>query len=238
MVTYLYKGIKIYYEIVGGGTVPIVFLHGWGGGIDSFKHICKSLKFDYKALFIDFPPFGKSEEPQCNFTIYDYSELTLLIIKECKMFKPILVGHSFGGRIATILSGKGHASKLLLTSSAGMKAKHGLIYHFKVVKHKILKKLGLKSNGGSSDYKALSQNLRKTFVNIVNTNLEKYAIHINVPTLLVWGAKDKDTPLYMAKRFKKLIKGSELIVYKNAGHFCYLENAFAFSLILNAFVEE
>lgn len=235
---YTYKAINIYYEIVGNGTIPIVFLHGWGGSTESFKFLCNRLTFNYKALFIDFPPFGKSEEPLCEFTIFDYAEITKLIIKECGMEKPILVGHSFGGRVALILAGEKEASKVLLTSSAGMKVKHGIPYYFKVYRHKILKKFGIKSNGGSSDYKNLSQNMRKTFVNIVNTYLEKYAINISVPTLLVWGGKDKDTPMYMAKKLKKLIKGSELIVYKNAGHFCYIENARAFSLILNSFVEE
>ena len=91
---------------------------------------------------------------------------------------------------------------------------------------------------GSSDFRQLSFKMRKTFVNIVNTFLEKYAININVPTLLVWGECDKDTPMYMAKKLKRIIKNSELIVFKNAGHFAYVEQAYKFCLIVSAFVKE
>ena len=53
--------------------------------------------------------------------------------------------------------------------------------------------------------------MKKTFLNIVNTNLEKYAININVPTILFWGLNDKETPFYMAKRLKRLVKDCEII---------------------------
>ena len=75
-----------------------------------------------------------------------------------------------------------------------------------VLKHKFCKKFNIKHKSGSKDYLALSSKMKKTFVNIVSTYLEKYAIHICVPTILFWGKKDKETPFYMAKRLNKLIK--------------------------------
>ena len=77
--------------------------------------------------------------------------------------------------------------------------------------------------------------MKKTFVNIVNTFLEKYVININIPTIIFWGQKDKETPLYMAKRFKRLIKNSELVIIKNAGHFAYLQDLNTFVNVLNLF---
>lgn len=228
-----YKETKVHYKILGNGDNQVVFLHGWGGNIDSFSFVCKDLDFNYKALLIDFPPFGESAQPKETFTIFDYAQIVKRIMQKEKFNNALLIAHSFGGRVATILGSESFCRGLVLTSSAGMKVKHGLKYYYKVYKHKLLKKMGFNSSGGSNDYKLLPDGMKKTFLNIVNTNLEKYAIHINVPCVLVWGGKDKDTPYYMAKKLKKLIKNSEIVLYKKSGHFCYLENYGQFVAIIN-----
>lgn len=229
----IYKQTKVNYNIIGNGNNQVVFLHGWGGSVDSFSFVCRELNFNYRALFIDFPPFGKSEEPKEEFVINDYAEIVKQIMQKENFNNALLVAHSFGGRVAIILASQKLCRGMVLTASAGMKVRHGIKYYYKVYKHKIFKKMGIKSNGGSNDYKMLSDKMKKTFLNIVNTNLEKYAIHINVPCVLVWGKKDKDTPYYMAKKLKRLIKNSEIIAYKKSGHFCYLENYHEFVAIIN-----
>ena len=80
--------------------------------------------------------------------------------------------------------------------------------------------------------------MKKTFINIVNTYLEEFANKINVPTIIFWGKQDKETPLYMAKRFNKLIKNSELVICKNAGHFSYIDDVNTFINVLNYFVND
>ena len=220
-----YKGININYEIVGNGNVPIVFLHGWGGSTQSFNFICKYLTFDYRALFIDFPPFGNSEEPSCTFSMEDYHSLTKQILQKEGFIRPIIVAHSFGGRVAIMLGN--YAGFIVLTSSAGLKPKRGIKYYCKITAYKFLRKIGIKKNGGSNDYKKLSNGMKRTFINIVNTCLDDYAKQIRVPTILFWGKKDNQTPFYMAKKLKRLIKTSERICFKDAGHFCYIEYFYA-----------
>lgn len=229
-----YKDIQINYKLIGTGKTQIVFLHGWGGNIDSFEWVSKYLS-DTTALFIDFPPFGKSQEPLEPFTIFDYAELTLQIMRECNFDKPIVVGHSFGGRVGILLACGNYVSKLFLTASAGLKPKRSLKYYFKVAKNKFCKKFGVGKPTGSKDYNALSPIMKKTFSNIVTTFLEKYAINIQVPTLLFWGRRDKETPVYMAKCLKKLIKPSHLVLVKG-GHFAYIEQANTFVQVLKYFI--
>lgn len=235
--TYFFKTATVNYEIVGSGKTELVFLHGWGGQINSFKFICDYLQFDYKALFIDFPPFGKSTQMDSPWTIFDYVELTLNIMREHNFNKPIVVGHSFGGRVATLLASGGYVGKLMLVDSAGLKPKRTIKYKLKCTINKLKAKLGAKNIKGSSDYEALSPIMKKTFVNIVNTFLEKYATIIHISTYIFWGANDKQTPLYMAKRFNKLIKNSELVVIKKAGHFAYLDDLNTFVKVLHLLVK-
>ena len=170
-----YKGANVYYEICGKGNIPILFLHGWGGNVNSFKFITNYLNFNYKAIFVDFPPFGKSEEPLVEFTIHDYAEMVEQILSINNIINPIVVAHSFGGRVALILATKIKLKSMLLTASAGIKPRRGLKYYFKICKHKLCNKLNIKSKGGSKDYQNVSNGFKQTFKNIVNTNLEQYA---------------------------------------------------------------
>ena len=232
-----YKKSKVFYKTVGNGNNIILFLHGWGGSIKSFEFVSKNLDDNYKLLFIDFPPFGKSEEPKIPYTIYDYENIVIKLLDKENVKKPIIVGHSFGGRVAILLASHGFAEKIVLVDSAGLKPKRHINYYFKIYKYKLLKKMGIKTNSGSKDYKSLTPICKKTFVNIVNTNLENYAKNIDVPTLIFWGEKDKETPMYMAKKLNKIIKNSELVIIKNAGHFSYLDDYNTFIYTLKYFIK-
>ena len=65
--------------------------------------------------------------------------------------------------------------------------------------------------------------MRETFVKVVNKDLRPYAARISRPTLLFWGDKDEDTPLWQGQELEKLIPDAGLIVYEGAGHYSYLE---------------
>ena len=111
----------------------------------------------------------------------------------------------------------------IFTSGAGLKPKRSVKYRMNVLKCKTARVFGQKFSGGSQDYKALSPEMKMLFKNIVNTHLDEYAKLLKVPTLIVWGKNDKETPLYMAKRFNRLIKKSKLIILNDCGHFAFCE---------------
>ena len=78
--------------------------------------------------------------------------------------------------------------------------------------------------------------MRKTFVNVINLDLTKNLKDIENPVLLMWGEKDIDTPLYMARIMEKEIKDAGLVVLKNASHFSYIDNAKEFNIVVNNFL--
>ena len=115
-----------------------------------------------------------------------------------------------------------------------------LIKRYKKLKIKVnegLKDKKVLEKFGSDDYKQLNDIMKQTFVKVVNEDLSDDASKISIPTLLVWGKKDKDTPLYMGKTFNKLIKNSKLIIL-NGGHYCHIENLQEYSKICMQFWEE
>lgn len=224
------------YKIYGEGK-PVLLLHGWGASIDAFAPIINELSNDYKIFAIDFWGFGKSDKPSPNFGLLDYVACIARFCEEIIKRPCIVIGHSFGGRVGITLSAMlpKNVQKLILVDSAGLRPKFNikkfiLVKKYKRVKSKV--KLGIIPKSalekfGSNDYKSLDDDMRKVFVNVVNLDLTEYAKKIDVPTLLFWGKKDKETPLYMAKRLKRLIKNSKLVVVKG-GHYSYLDNTQAF----------
>jgi pimeloyl-ACP methyl ester carboxylesterase len=70
---------------------------------------------------------------------------------------------------------------------------------------------------GSADYKAAGD-MRKTFVKTVNEDLTEEAKKITSPTLLLWGANDREATLDQAHTYQSLLPDSELHVFPNKGH--------------------
>ena len=91
---------------------------------------------------------------------------------------------------------------------------------------------------GSKDYAALSPEMRKTFVKVVNYDQAEKLASIKNSTLLVWGDKDTETPLWMGQQMEKEIPDSALIVLNGGTHFAYLEYAARFNVIARSFLVE
>lgn len=236
----------MYFEVDGFGERVVLFLHGWGGNTSSFSTFCKSLSARFRTINIDFKGFGKSEEPSKPWSVDDYANSVVELLNTLGVTKVSIVAHSFGGRVAIKMASK-HPElieKLVLVDSAGVKPKRGIRFFFAVkyykflkflVKHKILKPKVLE-NRGSSDYSVLSETMKETFIKIVNEDLKSDIKNIKSETLIIWGERDTETPLFMAKKLSKWIANSGLIVLKNSSHFAYLENPYQFEKILKSFL--
>lgn len=228
-------GIECEYERSGGKSDhTVLFLHGWGGGLESFSgaySVMRDLGVD--AVNFAFPVCVPPE-----YGIYDYAAYVSKFLGKHKIRDPIIVGHSFGGRVGVILAAQGGCEKLVLTGAAGLKPRFSLRKKIAIARYKYRVKHGKPLDGmGSADYNNLVPEMRGVFVRIVNTHLDKLLPYINCKTLLVWGKADTETPLYMAKRFKRGIRDSELVLV-DGGHFGYAESHYGFIKYLKSFVME
>ena len=97
--------ISLYYEKYGTSQDTILILPGWGNNRTTFFNIINYFKDSYSIYIIDYPGFGNSPIPQKDLTIYDYAILIKKFIKMEIKTSPIIIAHSFGGRIATLLTG-------------------------------------------------------------------------------------------------------------------------------------
>lgn len=234
-----YQGIRVFYKGREGEGVPIVLLHGWGASSAAMDGIYNYLLSCGRTVYaFDFPGFGSSDAPPDTWGIYEYADCIRALLQELHVSRPVLVGHSFGGRVSILLGANGQASKLVLADAAGCKPRFSLRKQLAVRRYKRAVARGESTEGyGSADYKALTPAMRKVFVRVVNTHLDAYLPQIEAPTLLFWGKNDTDTPLYMAKRMKRKIRDSGLIVMEDAGHFAYAERHDVFCAAVKNFTE-
>ena len=234
------KNVDVNYIQYGEGK-DIILLHGWGQNIEMMKPLGDNFCDRFKITILDFPGFGKSEEPDYDWSISDYALMLEEFIKKLGIKKPIIMGHSFGGRVAIRYSANNPIEKLILFGSPCIRIQEKLPLYVVVLKK--LKQLpGLNNFGeymkkyiGSRDYKAASPLMRKVLVNTVNEDLSSYARNIEEPTLLIWGDHDSEAPLNDARQLEKIMIDAALIVLPGS-HYAYLENLGRVVTILNNFL--
>ena len=233
------KDDKIFYEKYGNSKKVILILPGWGNNRRSFHDVINFFKEEYTIYIFDYPGFGNSPLPASSLSIYDYANIIISFMNKLKIKNPIIIGHSFGGRIIITLSGyyKVKFKKIILISSAGIVHKKNKSLKIRKTIYKLLKKISiflpkrirekyiniLINIFGSKDFKDLDKHLRNTFINIVNEDLTNYLERVNSNVLLIWGEIDESTPLSDAYLMKNSINNSKLIALEKCSHFCYLE---------------
>lgn len=220
----------------------IVLLHGWGQNILMMDKLGRGLEKKYHITILDLPGFGNSSEPTYGWTIYDYYEMLVEFLNNLKIKNPVLVGHSFGGRISIIYSAKNKVDKLVLLASPYKRSVKKDTIKVKILK--ALKKVPLlkdleeyaKTKIGSVDYRNASPIMRKILVNTVNEDLTEYLKEIECPTILIWGDNDTAASIEDAKEAEKIMKDAALITYEGCTHYAYLERLNGTINIIDNFV--
>jgi pimeloyl-ACP methyl ester carboxylesterase len=247
------KGMNIDYYDSGEGDA-VVFLHGWGTDHRSFLRFLEGLSGFYRVVAPDLPGFGGSGEPPSGWSVRDYAGFVADFLGSLGISETIMIGHSFGGRVVIKLaSGTGSIgiTKAVLVDSAGIRPKGTLrgklrSCFYRAVKRVISlqavsKKYPLlleewRMRNGSADYRNATPRMRECLVKVVNEDLTRHLPDIECPTLLIWGEADRETPLSDARTMERLIPDAGLVVLKNAGHYSFLDQSFAFGRVLDSFL--
>jgi pimeloyl-ACP methyl ester carboxylesterase len=249
--TFEYKGLKVIYYEEGKGW-PVIMLHGWGCSHETMQPIAEHLKNGFHVYNFDLPGHGESDEPANAWSTVEYKEMLKNFFENNNIENPILIAHSFGGRLSLRLGAEGIPYKMILTGCAGLKPKRGLDYYAKVYSYKAAKKAlslpglrkkkaeilsNMRGKSGSTDYQQASEAMRGTFVKVVNEDLKDLLPKIQAPTLLYWGENDTATPLEDGKLMETKMKDAGLVVMKNSSHYAYLENLQNFLAVIDSFLK-
>jgi len=203
----------------------IVLLHGWGQNIQMMQMLGEPFKDKFRIIAVDFPGFGNSEEPK---EVMDVSDYTNVIEKKLNVKNPILIGHSFGGRVSVKFASRNDVKKVILLSPAlrshdkkGLKTK--ILKFLKTVPGIKNLESWAKNHIGSRDYKAASPMMKQVLVKTVNEDLSEDAKKIKAPVILIYGDMDSEVPEEDTKEYERLIPDCGLILYEGCTHYAYLE---------------
>ncbi len=234
-----------------GSGPPLVFLHGWGSDAAAFKGLTAGLCSRFRCIAVNLPGFGGAAPPPSPWCSLEYADWLEGVLQTLNVNQPVLLGHSFGGKVAAQLAARGLASKLVLLGSAGIPPKRPPLYYAKVYTYKTVKLLAkvpvfgplfrdiqerMSGRAGSADYRAAQGVMRASLVRSVNEDLRPVFARVPCPTLLVWGRNDTATPVADGQAIEKLIPGSGLVILDGAGHFVFTDQAAACAKILEAFL--
>jgi len=216
-------------------TKNIILLHGWTYKKKKLSSLARKLaNKGFKVFFPTLPGFG-SEKLKRAWTLDDYVAWLRNFILKNKIEKMNLVGHSFGGQIAVkfALLYPTKVESLVLISAAVVRRKPSLHRKFIIFTSKAFGSIFkcfpfnafyeevrflIYKLVGEADYYKAYPFLQKTMVNVLSENLEKDLSRISLPTLILWGKKDKTTRLKIARIAKKKIPYSKLVIFKKANH--------------------
>ena len=229
----------LYYQTYGQGK-PILYLHGWGASGDMFKSVAERLP-QYLNIMIDFAGFGNSPlPPKEGFTVFDYAEQTADFLRGLKLSDVAIVAHSFGCRVAMVLAVKYPelVNRIALFAPAGLR-RFSLARWCKIRLYKIKKRLkkDVKPQSGSADYQAPRDELKSTFIKVVNQDLSAYARKIGCKTLIIAAKQDNAVPFRDAKRLHRLVKKSDFVGI-DGDHFALFYAPASFAEIVRLFTEE
>lgn len=245
-------GVDFHYTVAGEG-VPIVLMHGWGCNHTTLASIENTLLPGMKVYNVDFPGFGTSSEPSEVWGVEEYTRLIEHLVKHEEIDTPVLLGHSFGGRVGILYASRNKVNKLILVDAAGVKPKRSVKYYVKVYSYKAMKHLlplilgkekgqkmldKYRGKSGSSDYNNSTPKMRAILSKVVNEDLKHVMPRIKCPTLLIWGKNDTATPLKDAQVMEKLIPDAGLVAFDGTGHYSFLENPYRFAAVLKSFLKD
>jgi pimeloyl-ACP methyl ester carboxylesterase len=244
-------GLRVTIEVTGQGC-PLILMHGWGCNHTTVRSIAATAALTHTVYNIDFPGFGSSQEPSEVWGVERYTQIIEELVSKEHLEKPVLVGHSFGGRVAILFASRNPVEKVILVDAAGIKPKRSLKYYAKVYSFKAGKKfwqlvLGkekaqkrideMRAKRGSSDYAGASPMMRAILSKVVNEDLTDRLPLIKAPSLLIWGENDTATPLADAKKMVKLIPDAGLVSFPGCGHYSFLDNPVQFRAVLSSFLQ-
>ncbi|HSX17789.1 MAG TPA: alpha/beta hydrolase [Candidatus Saccharimonadales bacterium] len=232
------NGLMTNYQKVGSGRV-ILCLPGWADTTTSFSKLAEKLQGKYQLLILDLPGFGGTQPPPNAWGLEDYAGFVSDWLKKIDSRNIYAtIGHSYGGAAAIMaLSSNDYKSdRLVLLASAGVRNKKTVRKGALRVASKVAKiplkllpkrtrqKLRQKAYNNLGSDMLLLPHMELTYKRIIGEDVQARAKLLKLPTLLIYGTKDKDTPLEDGQILNNNISDSKLEVV-DAGHFLHQERA-------------
>lgn len=204
----------------------VLFLHGWGQNKESLFSLQADLSLFCNTIYIDLPGF---RIPLCKpWKIEDYLQYIRQILQKEKIKVRLIVGHSFGGKVASFYASRiEDVSLILLAPSIEQPlltlAKRLRIAWYHFFKRHAFGKYFLRHWKGSIDYQRSQGNTRRTFLKMIHTFPQEELVYIHHPIHILWGKEDKEVHKKDLKKAQKRCQNGYFHIIEG-NHFAYRRN--------------
>jgi pimeloyl-ACP methyl ester carboxylesterase len=223
------NGWQAHYLKAGKGP-PVVLVHGGASDAQDWIGIMQTLGSRFSFYAPDLLGYGQSERNDKGYYLTDYIEFLMGFIDALKLEKPVLAGHSLGGRFCmdVVIKDPSKVSKLVLvdTTGLGSMSAFGTTLQYIFWGYKKLMRIKL-------PYPTILMKPGEKF----DHNYDEELRHLKTPTLLVWKLLDPYYPSTQARRAAKLIPNVKLALMNGWGHAPHKKNVSKFSRILEEFLD-
>jgi pimeloyl-ACP methyl ester carboxylesterase len=221
-----FAGSRLFGQRYGTGVPSVLALHGWRRDHRDFDGVLAS---GLDAVALDLPGFGSTPPPPTAWGSPEYADAVAAVLDEMQA-RVVVVGHSFGGRVAVHLAAD-HPEQIagLVLSGAPLHRPPGARprprLSFRLARR--LAALGvvsqdrieaLRQRYGSEDYRSASGVMRDVLVRTLAEDYAGVLARLRCPVELVWGDDDTAAPLWVAERLAAELPGANLVVCAGAGH--------------------
>ncbi len=232
----------------GPGVPAVVALHGWRRTHDDFAPVFAPL-FEAggsaqatsaatpptpppTAIGLDLFGFGATPAPEEPWGSEQYARALVPLFEEPGTLadRVVVVGHSFGGRVALHLATMvpDRIERMVLTGvpmldREGRRSTPALPFRIGRRLHRMglvgdERMERLRNKYGSADYRAAAGVMRGVFVTLLTENYEEQIAAIGCPVDLVWGELDTEVPVEVAERARGMFASAALTVLPGVGH--------------------
>ncbi|HET6722324.1 MAG TPA: alpha/beta hydrolase [Chitinophagaceae bacterium] len=238
--------------------IPVIFLHGITDSWHSFESVLANLPSSIHAFAISQRGHGDSERPLQNYAPKDFAADIAEFIKQKKLDRVFIVGHSMGGVNAqqfAIDYPELTKGLVIIDSDPALKNNPGMPEFYQevlklegAIDRKFMddfQKATLADPIDSSYYNLLvdegikvpSSVFKAALEGLMQVDLTEQLKQINAPAVIFWGNKDAFCTFKGQELLVNNIKNSRLIIYGNTGHALHWEEPKKFSEDLINFID-
>ncbi len=245
--------------------IPLVLVHGSSGSLHIWEGWVRALGGQARLISFDLPGHGLTGAwPRDEYTVAAYADFIEALVDTLNLDRFVLAGHSLGGAVAWTFAATrpDRVSQLILVDAAGypppearwptrlarlplvgdigiyfkpeLWVRHTLKQAYAdpamVTDERVRRAAELQRFPGNREATLLRA---RTQGPLDPTPLQQ----LDVPTLILWGAKDGWEPSADAFHFRNDIKGAKLVIFKKLGHNSIDEDANATAAAVAAFLK-
>ncbi|MFN2513193.1 MAG: alpha/beta fold hydrolase [Pyrinomonadaceae bacterium] len=248
-------GARIHYQSYGKGREALVLIHGWTCNLDYWRDQVPDFAKRNRVIALDLPGHGRSDKPELAYTMDLFARAVDAVMRDAKVERAVLVGHSMGTPIARQFYRKYPDKTLAIVIVDGglrpfgdKKMRDGFVEAFRAPNYKEAGMKMFEAMAGPQLPAETQEFIKTSFLNTpqrvlvsamegMNDESLYGPDKMNVPVLAIL-AKSPFWPADTEQFFRSLAPNLDFHMWEGVGHFLMMERPKQFNEAVIAFLSK